>query len=277
MGQLDWWQISNFLLPPCFLRSDLHDAASFKARSLVETMSQDVKHIGLDGEPRIAGCNEKLRYEVQLQVKARVQRKLNYRMLGVAACTGGLGSTLFPEALVQALTSLDFKIENDSPNTMISTFKPRWDKKSQKLGVWRRHIGLKEGKLPAVPSIVQLLSNFLCQPLEKTKLDRRKKMPQANAGKSRNCFKQILADDAFRQKSPTNTAQTKKQQPRCIHASCRPCTQRACGPQSLATRIMMSVWSFDDLMDRWFTTGIDQTTTCTPVLTRSGNYSSRKT
>jgi len=88
-------------------------------------MSQDVKHIGLDGEPRIAGCNEKLRYEVQLQVKARVQRKLNYRMLGVAACTGGLGSTLFPEALVQALTSLDFKIENDSPNTMISTFKPR--------------------------------------------------------------------------------------------------------------------------------------------------------
>ena len=68
--------LAQFLLPPCFLRSDFHDAASFKARSLVETMSQDVKHIGLDGEPRIAGCNEKLRYEVQLQVKSKIQKEI---------------------------------------------------------------------------------------------------------------------------------------------------------------------------------------------------------
>ena len=35
-------------------------------------------------------------------------------------------------------------------------------------------------------------------------------MPQASAGKSRNCFKQFWVDDAFRENSPTNTAQTNK-------------------------------------------------------------------
>ena len=132
-----------------------------------------------------------------------------HMMLGVAACTGGLGSTLFPEALVQALTSLDFKIENDSPNTMISTLKPRWDKKSQKLGVWRRHIGLKEGKLPAFPSIVQLLSNFLCQPLE-NKVGPQEENASSERWKKQKLFQANLGWWCFQTKFPNKHCTNEK-------------------------------------------------------------------
>jgi hypothetical protein len=50
----------------------------------------------------------------------------------------------------------------------------------------------------------------LYQPLEKTKLDCRKKIPQANAVKRRDCFKQSLTEDAFRENPPTNAAQMNK-------------------------------------------------------------------
>ena len=96
-----------------------------------------------------------------------------------------LGPTLYRAALVQALNTLHVKrsFGKDSPNSKHKDLKLAEIKKSRKLGVRRRHVGLKEWKLPAVPFVVQLLSKFLYKMPGKPKLDCERKMPKQKSYK----------------------------------------------------------------------------------------------
>ena len=111
-----------------------------------------------------------------------------------------LGPTLYCAALVQALNTLHVKRLSKHKDLKLGAIK-----KSRKLGVRRRHVGLKEWKLPAVPFVVQLLSKFLYKMPGKPKLDCERKVPKQKNYKwdklfqdVSKCFKQFVASDLFR-------------------------------------------------------------------------------
>ena len=67
------------------------------------------------------------------------------------------------------------------PAVQTSGFQPRW-KETHELGVWRRHFSLNKRRLPAAALVVQLLSKFFCQSLEKPNLQGGKKMLRGDTG-----------------------------------------------------------------------------------------------